>query len=146
MKLLLTIALATLSGCTYHDHRNYPSTTYKFDSAQEVNRPTAERTIIEAILRTQVSPALDEPLSAKSVVLPVYPPQMARANITGSVTVGFTVNHDGKVSEVQVIKPTFTPLDEVALDAVRKWQFKPATRGGEPVELKFRHTLDFTIE
>jgi protein TonB len=61
-------------------------------------------------------------------VEPKFPPQAIRADISaGSVTVKFTVETDGSVSNPTVIdaKPRRGVFDDAALRAVAKWKFKP---------------------
>jgi periplasmic protein TonB len=36
-------------------------------------------------------------------------------------------------------------LDQAALDAVRRWRFSPATRGGKPVEWTARLPIRFRL-
>jgi protein TonB len=61
-------------------------------------------------------------------VEPKFPPQAIREDISaGSVTVKFTVETDGSVSNATVIdaKPRRGIFDDAALRAVSKWKFKP---------------------
>jgi periplasmic protein TonB len=38
----------------------------------------------------------------------------------------------GKATDIQVIKSPGMGLDEKAIEAVRKWRFKPAMKDGSP--------------
>jgi periplasmic protein TonB len=61
-------------------------------------------------------------------VEPKFPPQAVREGIDqGSVTVKFTVQTDGSVSDPTVTdaKPRRGIFDDAALRAVAKWKFKP---------------------
>lgn len=61
-------------------------------------------------------------------VEPKFPPQAIREGISaGSVTVKFTVETDGSVSNPSVIdaKPRRGVFDDAAMRAVIKWKFKP---------------------
>ena len=53
--------------------------------------------------------------------------------MTGVVKVEVLLDEEGRVAEVQNADgPTL--LQSAARDAIRKWQFKPFTRDGEPVK------------
>ncbi|MFC4729135.1 energy transducer TonB [Coralloluteibacterium thermophilus] len=74
-----------------------------------------------------------------SAPAPDYPREALRAGITGEVTVEFTVQPDGSVSDARVVSanPTRT-FDREAISAVRRWQFESTD---EPVVL--RRTIAF---
>lgn len=57
---------------------------------------------------------------------PAYPPEARRANASGEVTVSFTVNTDGSVSDVELVsaKPRGM-FDRSVQSAVRRWRFQP---------------------
>ncbi|HLW74685.1 MAG TPA: energy transducer TonB [Gammaproteobacteria bacterium] len=79
------------------------------------------------------APAAQPVLAVGDIVLvervePKFPTQAIREGITtGSVTVKFTVETDGSVSNPEVIdaKPRRGIFDDAALRAVRNWKFKP---------------------
>ena len=57
------------------------------------------------------------------------------------------LNPDGSVSNIQVVRsldPTFG-LDQQAIEAARKWKFKPGTRLGQPVPVLVSIELTFTL-
>jgi protein TonB len=79
------------------------------------------------------APAAQPVLQVGDIVLvervePKFPPQAVREGISaGSVTVKFTVETDGSVSNPSVIdaKPRRGVFDDAAMRAVIKWKFKP---------------------
>lgn len=79
------------------------------------------------------APAAQPVLAVGNIVLvervePKFPTQAIREGITtGSVTVKFTVQPDGSVTDPVVTdaKPRRGIFDEAALRAVRSWKFKP---------------------
>lgn len=77
-------------------------------------------------------------------VNPVYPPQARTMRMTGVVKVKVTVDEDGKVAEVQ---DTDGPslLQRSAQDAVKKWQFKPFVRNGQPTKATGFVNFNFTL-
>jgi TonB family protein len=75
--------------------------------------------------------------------VPIYKPdppytQEARdAKLQGTVRMRITVAADGTVSDVKLISPPLGKgLDEQAVETVKTWKFKPATKKGKPVEYK----------
>lgn len=65
---------------------------------------------------------------------PRYPPQALRRNIGGSVRVQVTVAADGSVERLQLAEGSGNrDLDRAALEAVRRWRFKPAMRNGQAI-------------
>lgn len=66
-------------------------------------------------------------------VNPVYPSQARSMRMTGTVTVEVVVDKDGNVTKIENTDgPSL--LRRAAADAVRKWQFRPFERNGQPVE------------
>jgi periplasmic protein TonB len=64
---------------------------------------------------------------------PVYPPRCLRMGLEGVVKVRVLVGEDGRPQEVSLAKSSGESLlDEAALQAVKDWVFKPATRNGVP--------------
>lgn len=74
---------------------------------------------------------------------PEYPAELRRAGIGGAVMVAATITKAGKVSAARIVKSPNPVLDQLALAAVRKWQFKPGMINGEPVEVIYQTTITF---
>jgi protein TonB len=62
------------------------------------------------------------------------------------VIVEAIVNKQGEVEQVKVLKGLPMGLSEQAIEAVKKWHFHPGTLNGEPVEVIFSLTVNFTLE
>jgi len=65
-------------------------------------------------------------------VPPAYPPDAVSREIQGTVGVEVLVGTDGTVDDAQILK-SIPELDSAALEAARKWRFKPAIARGKPV-------------
>ncbi|MEO6258989.1 MAG: TonB family protein [Thermoanaerobaculia bacterium] len=78
-------------------------------------------------------------------VEPVYPEVARKARISGIVIVECTINKNGDVTDVHVLKPLPFGLDQAAADAVRRWKFKPGTLNGQPVDVLFNLTVNFKL-
>jgi TonB family protein len=80
--------------------------------------------------------------SAITRVNPVYPPSARKMNATGTVEVEVTISEKGLVVEATAISGHFA-LRSAALEAARKWVFKPAIFSGAPVKIKGILTFTF---
>ena len=56
------------------------------------------------------------------------------------------IDASGKVVEVRVVRPGHPRVDEMALEALRGWRFKPATRDGVAVESEYTITLNISLK
>jgi periplasmic protein TonB len=74
---------------------------------------------------------------------PVYPSEMRGKKVEGVVSVLFIVDASGKVSNPRVEKSTHVAFDKPAMDAVKKWKFEPAVKGGQRVACKMRVPIRF---
>ncbi|WP_176441644.1 energy transducer TonB [Granulicella rosea] len=66
-----------------------------------------------------------------------------RENIHGHVGVVFQVSPAGKPDALWLLRPLGYGLDQKALDAVRKYQFKPAEKDGKPVRVTLAIEVTF---
>lgn len=66
-------------------------------------------------------------------VSPVYPPAALREGVKGEVRVKATIGKDGVPTNLKVASgdPRLIPA---ALDAIRRWRYRPATLEGQPIE------------
>ena len=78
---------------------------------------------------------------------PIYPAAERRAEREGRVSIRVLIGIDGRVKEARRIAATSDAFWQVTLDrALSKWRFKPATRGGIPVEAWRTMSLTFVLE
>ncbi len=76
-------------------------------------------------------------------VLPKYPKRARRMGWEGTVVLAFSVDENGNVYDIQVIRSSGYPdLDQAAIAALRQWKFAP--KPGKPEE-KGRLTVRFTL-
>jgi TonB family protein len=78
---------------------------------------------------------------------PLYTPQAMRERISGVVEVAAIVEEDGTVGEVRVIRSLDKEfgLDAQAVNAVKRWEFRPGQKDGEPVRVMVKIELSFTL-
>jgi periplasmic protein TonB len=79
-------------------------------------------------------------------VEPTYNELARHAKTQGVVVVEAVIDKDGNVDKVKVIKGLPMGLSEAAEAAVRGWKFKPGTLNGEPVDVIFNLTVNFTLQ
>jgi len=80
--------------------------------------------------------------SAITRVNPVYPPNARKLNATGTVEVEVTISELGLVVEAKAISGHLA-LRSAAVEAARKWVFKPTIFSGVPVKIKSVLTFTF---
>ncbi len=74
----------------------------------------------------------------------ITPPQLNAPGFKGLVSLQVILDESGKVSRAVVSKSTHDDLEEAAIDAMRKWTFKPAQVAGKKV--KARIAISFKFE
>jgi periplasmic protein TonB len=77
---------------------------------------------------------------------PDYTDAARKGHITGVVIVETIVNKHGEVEQVKVLKGLPLGLSDQAVEAVKKWRFQPGTLNGQPVEVIFTLTVNFTLQ
>jgi TonB family protein len=78
-----------------------------------------------------------------SVVAPSYPIEWAEKGVVGKVTVDFYIDETGKVRFVAATSRGNPLLTDIAVEAVKKWQFAPPTRKGRPVLVHAQQLFNF---
>jgi TonB family protein len=78
-------------------------------------------------------------------VEPVYPEEARLERITGVVILGTRIDRNGVVTDIKVLKGLPNGLTEAAVDAVKRWVFKPATMNGQAVDVIFNLTVNFQL-
>jgi protein TonB len=80
-----------------------------------------------------------------SQVPPTYPPELRKARIDGLVTVAFVLNEEGRVEDARVESASRPEFEKPALEAIRKWRFRPGMREGRAVRTYIRIPLRFQV-
>jgi protein TonB len=82
---------------------------------------------------------------AVSQVVPAYPPELRKAKIEGLVTLVFVLGEDGRVEDPRVENSSRPEFEKPALDAIRKWRFRPGEKDGQPVRTYIRYPIRFRV-
>ncbi len=82
----------------------------------------------------EAPPVLTTASYARSPNPPRYPPLMIQRGIQGTVTIRVLVGPDGATREVKLWRTSgHELLDLSAMEAARRWAFRPAMRAGAPI-------------
>lgn len=80
-------------------------------------------------------------------VAPIYPLAAKYRGMAGKVVIKFIVQIDGSVNSIQVESATPANLfEQAAINAVKKWRFKPGRRNNRPVATRIELPLEFKLE
>ena len=86
-----------------------------------------------------------EPVPLGEIKVP-YPEEAKKNDIEGSVLLNVQVDAAGTVTAVSVIKGPGYGLNEAAREILKKYKFKPATKGGEAVGTSLIYTYTFLLD
>ena len=95
-----------------------------------------------------VNPAVDAgTLERLRYVAPEYPLKARDNGTSGWVDLAFDVEPDGSVTHVAVLSSDpKNVFDTAAIEALRKWRYRPVQRDGHPVEQPARQRIRFTLK
>ena len=99
----------------------------------------ADRTAREAGL-APIAPPL-----AHRKVDPKYIAAAAADRVEGKVQLACVIGKDGRVSAVELVRGLDNRLNQSAIEALSKWEFTPASRRGEPVEVEVLVEIPFRL-
>ena len=85
-----------------------------------------------------------EPVPIKRVA-PEYPKELKRNRVQAKVTVAFVVNEMGWVVDWEIESSSDQRFNESALAGIRQWKFKPGIKDGEPVKVRLKIPLAYTL-
>jgi periplasmic protein TonB len=88
---------------------------------------------------------LEQKPEAVSQAAPVYPPELRKSKIEGSVTLVFVLDENGRVNEPRVENSSRPEFEKPALDAIRKWRFRPGMKSGKAVATYIRIPMRFRV-
>ena len=103
------------------------------------------RRAVTTVARLVVLGQVDEPPALLSSPPIRYPPEMWQLKIGGTVIVEATVDASGRVAagSVKIVQSPNHGLDAEAIRLVRESSYRPARRGGQPVQAVIRQPVTF---
>ena len=108
----------------------------------DIRKMTAADTTKEDAFSVEDLDKRPEPVSQ---VPPAYPPELRKAKIEGKVTLLCFVGADGRVEEVRVGTSSRPEFEKPAIDAMRKWKFRPGMKAGQAVGAYVSYPISFRI-
>ena len=90
------------------------------------------------------APGMTPPAPIETVS-PAYPELARRAHVEGVIVVEAIIGADGLVRDVRVLRGASLLLDPAALEAVRRWRYRPARIGGRPVAVYLNVVVTFSL-
>jgi protein TonB len=112
-----------------------------FRQPNQVNRPGAPLASWKAPVR--LAPVVAETFLTHRVE-PNYPDEARHRHIQGPVVLGALVDEDGSVQQLKVISGD-SQLASAAIDAVRRWKFKPYQSQGHRLQFETEITVNFAL-
>jgi protein TonB len=88
---------------------------------------------------------LDKPPTLIAAVSPRYPPELRRARVEGTVSLVFVLTEEGRVEDVRVESSSRPEFEQPALEAIRRWRYKPGMKEGEAVKTYMRQPIRFSV-
>ncbi len=76
---------------------------------------------------------------------PKYIAQAAEERVEGKVQLLCVINREGHVEHVELVRGIDERLNRTAMEALAKWEFSPALRGGEPVDVDVFVEIPFKL-
>lgn len=77
--------------------------------------------------------------------IPLYPEIARRARVECTVLLQSVIDESGQVTDVAVEKECPFGMTDAAIDAVERWRYRPATRGGLPVPVYMNLRVEFSL-
>ena len=85
---------------------------------------------------------LSAPVATRKVD-PAYPLELMKQNVSGTVILYGIIHADGTVGDLRVLRSVDDRLDRFASDAIARWKFQPATKGGDAVDVEATFWIPF---
>jgi protein TonB len=76
---------------------------------------------------------------------PEYSEEARKAKYSGTVRLRIVVDDKGMPRDIRVVSPLGLGLDEKAVEAVMKWRFRPALKGGRAVPVEAYVEVNFRL-
>jgi TonB family protein len=138
--LLLTTCLWSQSGSPAKPQTD--DTSEKSAASQPVSKSDVPSPpVSDAAVSSSGDSTKLEPLTIQKAI---YPTEAAQKGIQGQVWVKLLVSETGDVENVEVVSGD-PVLAKAAVDAVKKWKFKPFIKNGKPVKISTKMPLDFAF-
>ena len=97
---------------------------------------------LAAVLRAE---SRFEPPVPVRTVAPDFPNDLRDKGISGVVMVSVLIDAQGNPQGLKVTKSSNSAFEEPAVEALKKWKFKPAERDGKPADFPATLRIEFRL-
>lgn len=112
-------------------------------AALRASTPRPQVTGCDGRAPVRVGETIKAPMKTRDVK-PAFPAEAMRQKVDGTVVMEIVVDCAGAVSDARVLRGV-PLLNDVALDAVRQWRYRPTLLNGVPVPVVLTVTVSFTL-
>lgn len=112
-------------------------------AADAAKEPELQRLAVDPIYSLKEVDQQPVPVSQAG---PVYPRTLRIQRLEGTVDVGFVITAKGTTQDPHAVSSTNEGFEQAAIDAVKKWKFKPASKDGKPVNTRVLVTVTFSLK
>lgn len=78
-------------------------------------------------------------------VQPTYPEELRNNRVQGTVILSAVIDEKGAVTKVEAVESPAPEMTKAAVEAVRLWTYRPATKKGKPVKVHLTVTVSFKL-
>lgn len=86
-----------------------------------------------------------EPPQLDGFVEAIYPAEALATRTEGDVLLLLVVSAEGDVASAEVLEGPGSGVEDAALEAVRRFRFRPARRNGQPTAARIRYVYEFRL-
>jgi TonB family protein len=134
--------------------QDVPAARHWLEQARAVGAQGAQLGTLEASMSAAEDEAQqantyvnEDTLTRMRYVAPQFPEEARRRGVDGWVELHFMVGTDGAVGELAVAAAQPVGMfEQAALEAVRRWHYRPVMRGGRAVAQRARVRVRFTVQ
>ena len=76
---------------------------------------------------------------------PGYSEEARKAHLSGTVVLQIIVGADGLPRDIRIVRPLGMGLDEIAVETVSEWRFRPGIKDGKPVNVQATIEVNFRL-
>ena len=103
-----------------------------------------EEALLEPSDLNSIGDSVKAPVLVQSVAAE-FTDEARRGKRGGGCIVSFVVDKDGKPQDVRIVEKLGYGLDQKAVEAVKRYQFKPAIKDGKPIPVTLTTEVEFRI-
>ena len=78
-------------------------------------------------------------------ITPVYPEKCKKDKIEGTVILEIKIDAEGNVVDARILKSIHPELDKAAMEAIKKWKYRPVLKDDKPAPVVFAVAINFWL-